>query len=188
MRLDNACFFLLAHSGLRAGECLDLRLEDLDLPHCRLLIRQAKGQRDRVVYCSAIAARALHIYLLGSPRPLQAPLFVRPSGKPITYLWLRQRLQNLASAAGLPNFSLHQLRHTFATRLLNAGMEITRIQKLLGHQHLNTTMIYARVLDHTLEADYHRAMQTIERQQMPLSDQPIPVESFATRDEVVNVL
>ena len=63
-------------------------------------------------------------------------------------------------------------------------MEVTRIQKLLGHEHLNTTMIYARVLDHTLEADYRRAMQAIELQQMPLSDQPIPVEILHQLDEM----
>lgn len=187
-RLVNACFFLLAHAGLRAGECLDLCLEDVDLPNRRLYIRQSKGLRDRVVYYSSIAARALQAYLQTTPRPPQAPLFVRLSGKPITYLWLRQHVQDLASAAGVTDFSLHRLRHTFATRLLNAGMEITRIQKLLGHEHLNTTMIYARVLDHTLEADFHRAMETIEWQQTPLSDLPIPVEIPASHYEDVNVL
>ena len=63
----------------------------------------------------------------------------------------------------------------YATRLLNAGMDITRIQKLLGHQYLNTTLIYARVSDSTVEADYRRAMRAIEHQQMPLATTPIPV-------------
>jgi len=187
VRLENVCFFLLAHTGMRAGECLDLKLEDIDLPNRRLLIRQAKGLRDRVVYFSANAALALHTYLQATPRPLHAPLLVRPTGKPLTYLWLREHLHRLASAAGVVDFSLHRLRHTFATRLLNAGMDVTRIQKLLGHEHLNTTMIYARVLDHTLEADYRKAMHSIELQQMPLSDQPIPVEILHLLDEIVHV-
>ena len=55
-------------------------------------------------------------------------------------------------------------------------MDITQIQKLLGHQHLDTTMIYARVLDTTLEAQYRRAMAEIERQQLPLSATPVAVD------------
>lgn len=187
IQLENVSFLLLAHSGLRVGECLDLYLADIDLPNRRLFIRQAKGLRDRVVYFSAGAARALHTYLQATPRPLHAPLLVQPNGKPLTYLWLFHRFRTLASAAEVADFSIHRLRHTFATRLLNAGMEVTRIQKLLGHAHLNTTMIYAKVFDHTLEADYRRAMHAVELQQMPLSDQPIPVEILHQLNQVVNV-
>jgi site-specific recombinase XerD len=185
--LENVSFFLLAHSGMRVGECLDLCLADIDLPNQRIILREAKGLRDRVVYFSASTARALHVYLQATPRPLRAPLLVRPTGRPITYMWLLQHFHALATAAGVADFSIHRLRHTYATRLLNAGMDVTRIQKLLGHEHLNTTMIYARVLDHTLEADYRRAMHAIELQQMPLSDQPIPVEILHHLDEIVNV-
>lgn len=188
IHLENVSFLLLAHSGLRVGECLDLCLADIDLEHRRLLIRQGKGMRDRVVYYSDSAARALHIYLQATPRPPHSPLLVQPNGKPLTYLWLFRHLRVLASAAEIADFSIHRLRHTFATRFLNAGMDVTRIQKLLGHENLNTTMIYARVLDQTLEADYRRAMHTIELQQMPLSDQPIPVEILRQLDEVPDVL
>ena len=57
-------------------------------------------------------------------------------------------------------------------------MEITRIQKLLGHDHINTTMIYARVLDTTLQADYRHAMRKIEAQQPPLSITPEVVTNW----------
>jgi integrase/recombinase XerC len=187
IQLENLTFLLLAHSGLRAGECLDLCLADIDQDHRRLTIRKGKGMRDRVVYYSASAERALCTYLQTTPRPLHAPLLVRAKGQPLTYLWLFHHFHALASAAEVADFSIHRLRHTFATRLLNAGMDVTRIQKLLGHEHLNTTMIYARVLDQTLEIDYRRAMNAIELQQMPLSDQPIPVEIFHQLDEIVNV-
>ena len=56
----------------------------------------------------------------------------------------------------------HQLRHTFATQLLNAVCRVTSIQKLLGHRNLNTTMIYARALDTTVMKDYLDAIQIIE--------------------------
>ena len=60
-------------------------------------------------------------------------------------------------------------------------MDITRIQKLLGHEHISTTMIYARVHDATVEKDYRHAMRQIERQQMPLSSVPIPVANWPTQ-------
>lgn len=76
----------------------------------------------------------------------------------------------------------------YATRLLNVGMEVTRIQKLLGHEHLDPTMIYARVYDGTVEADYRKAMRIIEQQQMPLSDAPLPAEGWPSgQKEVFNV-
>src|SRR3972149_11307169 len=77
--------------------------------------------------------------------------------------------------------SFHRPSHTLAPRLLNAGMDITRIQKLLGHVHLDTTLIYARALDTTVEADYRQAMSQIEHRQMPLSDTPIPADSWPTQ-------
>ncbi|MCK5923604.1 MAG: tyrosine-type recombinase/integrase [Methylococcales bacterium] len=57
----------------------------------------------------------------------------------------------------------HRLRHTFGTQLLNGGAKITTIQRLLGHQRLNTTLLYARVHDQTVADDYFRAMAVIEK-------------------------
>ena len=57
-------------------------------------------------------------------------------------------------------------------------MDITRIQKILGHQRINTTMIYARVLDRTVEAEYHQAMSVVERGGQPLSNTPVLVTAW----------
>ena len=171
-RLENACFFVLAHTGLRASECVDLQVQDLDLTAGRLTVRQGKGQRDRVVYLSDTARHALHRYLAPHPLPPTTPLFRLPQGRAISYMWLYDHITALGQAADVPNLTPHRLRHTLATRLLNVGMDVTRIQKLLGHEHLDTTMLYARVLDTTVEADYRQAMHAIERQQMPLSEAP----------------
>lgn len=177
-RLENACLAILAHTGLRASELLDLQFQDLDLSTSRLIVRQGKGQRDRVVYLSSVARQAIEHYLDGFARPPDAPLLTRPDGRPLTYGWLRTHLAAFSRAAGVPNLTAHRLRHTLATRLLNAGMDITRIQKLLGHEHISTTMIYARVHDATVEANYHQAMNRIEIQQPPLSNTPIPVDDW----------
>lgn len=177
-RLENACLAILAHTGLRARELLDLQFQDLDLDTSRLIVRQGKGLRDRVVYLSALARQTIELYLDGFARPPDAPLLTRPGGRPFSYSWLRYHIAAFGRAAGVSNLTAHRLRHTLATRLLNAGMDVTRIRRLLGHQHLNTTMIYARVHDATVEADYHQAMNDIELQQPPLSSTPIPVDDW----------
>ena len=183
IRLENALFFLLAHTGLRASECLDLQRQDLDLPAARLTVRLGKGQRDRVVYLSETLQQTLTLYLVHTPVQPTASLWLQPDGRPLTASWLYRHIVALGLAAGQIKVSPHRLRHTLATRLLNTGMDITRIQKLLGHDHLNTTMLYARVLDRTLQADFQQAMAKIEAQLItnwpsPIQPEPIELDTF----------
>lgn len=180
-RLENACLFVLLHSGLRKGECADLRFQDLDVASQRLIVRQGKGQRDRLVYLSDLACQALRVYLQDTPRRPTDPVWLYPNGKPMTADWLKNHVAAIGRAVGIEPLYPHRLRHTCATRLLNAGMDITRIQKLLGHEQISTTMIYARVQDATVEADYRQALNRIERQQTPLSDKPIAVDNWPTQ-------
>jgi site-specific recombinase XerD len=180
LRLENACYFVLAHTGLRASECVALQVQDLDLSGRRLMVRQGKGGKDRLVYLSQTAAQAIACYLDGKQHAPAAPLWIRPDDKPITYTWLYQHILAVGHAAGVPQVTPHRLRHTLATRLLNAGMDITQLQKLLGHEYLDTTMIYARVSDSTLEANYRQAMSHIEARHTPLSSIPIPIQDWPT--------
>lgn len=177
-RLHNACLLVMLHSGLRAGECADLHIQDLDLPAKRLIIRSGKGQRDRLVYLSESACLAIRLYLQANPRPPQDFLWRQKSGNLIAPEYLRRLVAGIGAELGIDHLHPHRLRHTCATRLLNAGMDIRSIQKLLGHDNLATTMIYARVQDATLEADYHRFSSTIERQSAPLSNSPILAEQW----------
>lgn len=173
--------FVLLHSGLRAGECADLRFQDLDLPGKRLIIRLGKGQRDRLVYLSDVACLTIQTYLQDTARHPTDPLWLYPNGKPISDTWLRTHLAAIGRTLEIDPLYPHRLRHTCATRLLNAGMDITRIQKLLGHEMISTTLIYAKVQDATVEADYRQALNRIERQQTPLSDKPIAVQNWPTQ-------
>ncbi|MCI0522002.1 MAG: tyrosine-type recombinase/integrase [Chloroflexi bacterium] len=181
VRLENACLLVLLHNGLRQSECVDLRCQDLDLAGQRLIVRQGKGQRDRLVYLSAVTCQAIQVYLQDAGRRPSDPVWLYPNGKPMGDHWLRDHVAAIDQAVGIAPLYPHRLRHTCATRLLNAGMDITGIQKLLGHEQISTTMIYARVQDATVEADYRQALRRIERQQMPLSDQPIPVDNWPTQ-------
>lgn len=158
-----AWFFVLADTGLRACEVLDVRHEDVDLSARRLIVRSGKGDRARTVYLTARTVQAIRCYLDGYPHPAQALLFIHPdTGRPLTYDYLAARVRAMGRAAHVDGLSAHRLRHTFATRLINAGMPITSVQKLLGHDHLSTTQIYARVYDATVEQDYRRAMARLE--------------------------
>ena len=125
-----------------------------------------------------MTVQALRHYLELVPHQATGPLWLRRSGRPITYQWLHARIVALGQTAGIADLKPHRLRHTLATRLLNAGMEITRIQKLLGHQEIDTTMIYARVLDTTVETDYRQAMQQIEHQ----SEAAVLAATWPTRE------
>ena len=180
VRLLNACFFVLAHAGLRISECADLQYQDLDLTGQRLCVRLGKGQKDRTVYLSATACHALRDYLDATVRPPTGLLWLRATGQPPTIGWLREQIAKLGGAVQITGLAPHRLRHTLATRLLNVGMDITRIQKLLGHQYISTTMIYARVHDRTVEADYRQAMRQIELQHLPLANAPVAVANWPT--------
>jgi len=185
--LETACLFVLFHTGLRSSECANLAVQDVDLIGRRLLIRQGKGLRDRVVYLSDKACLALNNYLLISALDRTSPLWVLPNGKVMSQRWLQCHTKTLGFQAGIPDLQPHRLRHTFATRLLNAGMDVTRIQKLLGHDLLSTTMIYARVQDATVERDYRKAMRQIELQHMPLSNTPVLASGLFESDVKVQI-
>ena len=74
-------------------------------------------------------------------------------------------LQSISPKAGLEHkgYTLHSLRHTFATELLNAGMRLECLQVLLGHHNIEETRRYARLSDRTREEEYFRAMDKIEK-------------------------
>jgi site-specific recombinase XerD len=160
---EAAWFLTLAHGGLRACEVLDLTCSDVDLPAQRLMVRAGKGGRDRGVYLTPLTVQAIHRYLTLVPHPDQSLLFVHPSGRPLSYMYLYEHVRALGEAVQVAGLSPHRLRHTYATRLINAGMPITSLQKLLGHEHLSTTQIYARVYDATVERDFRKAMAHIEQ-------------------------
>lgn len=178
-RRDAAWYFVLAHTGMRLGELVDLRYGDLDLAGGRLRIDEGKGRKDRIVYLSTTARQAVEHYLAGLPaQDPDTPLFYRAPGAPLAYRWVQFRLRQLGEEAGVAHVSPHRLRHTLATRLINQGVAVTTIQKILGHVDLNTTQRYARVADPIVERDYQQAMARLEQQAQSLSLAPVPLDAL----------
>lgn len=164
--LDRAWFYLLAHTGVRLGELRELRLGDLDLAGRRLTVRQGKGLRDRVVPLSGTVCQVLHDYLQVRGQAQTDHLLVLRQ-EPLKATLVPFRLGRYGDTAEV-DVSPHRLRHTLATRLVNAGMDIVSIQRLLGHEKLDTTMIYSHVHDATMEKDFRQAMNRLAAgQQQP---------------------
>lgn len=157
---DRAWFLTLSHTGMRLSELLDLRLGDLNLPKGNLVIRGGKPGRDRVAYLTPSLTSALSRYLGVRPEIEEDRVFVLRDGSPSPRT-IQRRLTAYGEQVSV-EVSPHRLRHTFATRLLNQGMPIHSLRKLLGHQNLNTTQIYARVYDETLYKQFQEAMARLE--------------------------
>ncbi len=162
-RLDRAIFYLLWHAGMRVSELEDLQQADVDLEAGVILIRAAKGLKDRSVYLTKRVTEAIQEYLAVRGPALTDHLFIYRH-KPLSKDLVRNRIKAAGKRTGV-KVTPHMLRHTFATQLVNAGAKITTIQALLGHVRLNTTMTYARVHDKTVMQDYLRAMEQIEGEQ-----------------------
>jgi len=147
-----ALVMLLYSSGLRVGEVVRLRAEDLDTDRRLLRVRSGKGGKDRYTLLARRAVDAVAVYSRAYPT---GP-WLFPGGRPGRHLSTRsvQRVvERSARAAGISkNVSPHTLRHSFATHLLEAGTNLRIIQELLGHQSSRTTEIYTHVARSTFEA------------------------------------
>jgi site-specific recombinase XerD len=140
--------------GLRAGEVVRLKVKHIDSAQKIIRIEQSKGRKDRNVMLSAETLNLLRQWWKARPSRHDAgtPLQERwlfPSnrrGKPMTTRQLNRLFHQAADAAGIKKgVTLHALRHSFATHLLERGTDIRIIQALLGHDKLDTTARYTRV-------------------------------------------
>jgi hypothetical protein len=111
--------------------------------------------------------------------PTSPPLLLLPNGKTVYYSKIRQALQDAAQRAGCPPVRLHQLRHTFATAMLRAGMSLPALKEILGHRDIRMTMGYVQVTQKDLQHEYYQA-----RHKMTLV---LPVPKLPdTRDEAAD--
>ena len=155
-RRDHLLFHLIATTGLRIGEALSLYVEDLDMTpddeHLRVV---GKGQRPRTILLDDPGVVKELRTFLKLKRYSHGPVFraeKNGSGGPLRYQAVQVRWQGYCAVAGVA-CTLHQLRHTHATELVNAGVSLATIRKRLGHKNLQTTLRYAELSDATADAE-----------------------------------
>lgn len=139
---------LMYYAGLRIGEVVNLRREDVDMERSLIHLKNAKGGRERVVFVHQDLKNALMI-LQEATLPGRAGSHVlEPSSGRMRYSSraIQMIVKDAARRAEVEgNVTPHMLRHSFATHLLEGGADIRQIQDLLGHKSVRTTMIYTHV-------------------------------------------
>jgi integrase/recombinase XerD len=162
---DLAMIMVLLRTGMRIGELLNTKMQDLHIKDRKIDIYEGEKNRiGRVVYLSDDAMVALKAWI--AMRDVRREfLFYAQGRKNMSYSTAHLIFERCLIKAGLihKGHSLHALRHTFASELLNAGMRIECLQPLMGHTSLDVTRRYARLTDKTREEEYFRAMTIIER-------------------------
>lgn len=145
---------LMVATGVRVHEVVGFRHQDIDLDG-RAIRLVGKGRRERQVFLTNEWITRLTESYLQAREALDLPhsrLLFNLRYEPLTTAALRSRLAKAAVAAGLANrVTPHMLRHTAATQLIEAGVDIRYIQRLLGHASLSTTEIYTHVSDRALK-------------------------------------
>lgn len=161
---DRAMIYMLLRTGMRIGELLKATMDDIDLKEQLIRIYESdKTGIGRVVYFSNDAAEALFLYLQERDAT-KARLFYGRSEGSISYTTAWVIFKGYVDKAGLSHkgYSPHCLRHTFATRLLNAGMHLECVQVLMGHANIEQTRRYANLSDKRREEEYFKTMAIIE--------------------------
>ena len=153
---EKALIEFLVSTGCRLSEVAQLRAADLNLADRSVQVT-GKGDKDRVVYFSVRARLMVHEYIV--QRKGGDGLFVSSKSPydPLKPRAIQRIVHSLSERAGLEDrVHPHLLRHTFATHALNGGMDVTVIQRLLGHEDIATTQIYAELNEEGVRHQYNK--------------------------------
>jgi site-specific recombinase XerD len=149
--------------GLRLSECLELTIHDIKGAENKLVIPNGKGKHGRVLPLPTLMYEELRQYWPVHRNPLllfpnagrganeQVAARMRVATRPMPHSSLQRLLVLARKELNIPAASVHSLRHSFATHLLEAGAHLHTIQKLLGHKQINSTMIYLHVTHQTTQ-------------------------------------
>ena len=172
-------------TGLRISEATWLRVEDIDSQRMLIHVRSGKGAKDRLVPLSPLLLESLRAYW----RATRSRTWLFPGldpERPMHQRTLRKVIQQAAQAAGLnKHVTPHTLRHSFATQILEDGVDLRTIQKLLGHNQLRTTTNYTHISIDRLQrtaSPLDRLASDISRlsSQVPASDLKSATSSAGT--------
>lgn len=150
---DYCIITLFLNCGMRVSELVNINLQDISEDRLRLL---GKGNKERMVYLNQACVDAIEAYL---PHRLPAKaghknaLFISRFGQRINVQTVKALVKKYLDAAGLSqkHCSVHKLRHTAATLMYQNGVDVRTLKEVLGHENLDTTMIYTHVVDQNLK-------------------------------------
>lgn len=146
-----AILFLTYSSGLRVGEVVRLKVNDIDSDRMLIHVIQGKGRKDRYTVLSEVALKVLREYAR-ELKPSKWLFQGEDAGSHITERTVQRIFENAKDKAGIKKkVSIHSLRHSFATHLLEGGIDLRYIQELLGHQNSKTTEIYTHVTQKSIK-------------------------------------
>jgi site-specific recombinase XerD len=169
---DRLMMHLAYGCGLRRSEVLHLRVADIDSSRRLLWVRAGKGNKDRAVPLPDCLLAGLRAFWR-QHRPHDY-LFANRRGQPWHPALLQRSVQAAVRRAGLTKAAtLHTLRHCYATHLLEAGTDVATLQRLLGHNHLSTTMTYLHLRSERLQ----QVRSPLERLEGPAGDGTPPLTS-----------
>ncbi|OHD63881.1 MAG: hypothetical protein A2176_09920 [Spirochaetes bacterium RBG_13_51_14] len=163
---NRAIFELIYSSGLRISEAVNLNLADIDLAGRMLIVRQGKGGKDRFVPFSDVAALFLKKYIESERKRLER--HTRPDDRNALFLSEYGRLKDITVRKAFgkilenigttrKNLTVHSIRHSCATHLLEAGADVRYVQELLGHESIETTVRYTHLMMENLKKAYKSA-------------------------------
>ena len=161
---NRTIFELLYGCGLRVSELTNVKINEIDFVKQELLVH-GKGSVERVVPIHSLAINTIKEYLL-SARPIlkiksledNNYVFINHRGNQLTSRGVRDILKReITHQSSTLNVSPHSFRHSFATHLLNHGVDLRIVQELLGHVSLSTTQIYTKVSKEKLQEEYNNA-------------------------------
>ena len=149
---DRAIFELLYSTGMRVGELVNLKVEDIDIDGRLVVIRQGKWSKDRIVPLSVVAAVFLKMHMAG----MKDGYVFSWDGKPHQTSPINHRFKKYCEECGImrKGLSVHSIRHSAATHLLAGGADLRYVQELLGHESIETTVRYTHEMYDNLKRLY----------------------------------
>jgi site-specific recombinase XerD len=141
---NHAIFAMFIFAGLRKSELLNLNYGDIDAENLTIFVRRGKGAKDRIIPMSSVLAQILKRYLIERKRKNRTcPTYFTSSKKDCRFTehGLKHLTKKLKKVSGI-SFTIHALRHTFATLMVEGGCDIYSLSKMMGHSDIKTTTIY----------------------------------------------
>lgn len=141
---NNAMVSMFLFAGLRKSELINLKYADVDIENLTVFVRLGKGGKDRIIPMSFTLAQSLKRYVVEREKLAKTcpEFFVAHSRNTGLNVEALDRIVKLMRAASGIKFSIHKLRHTFATLMVEGGCDIYSLSKMMGHADIKTTTIY----------------------------------------------